>query len=520
MLIPEALFESCRRLPQKTALYFRDQSITYSEVADRVRQLAAALKTAGVKPNDRVAICLNNSPEFVYAYYAVLCCRGVVVPINTFLVSAEIQYIFQDSEPAALITSSSFWSRFEPLLGDSATVRSVFVAGCSAIAGANGAQPVKIFDLHEHLSGKSTPEPGCAGQPGELAELIYTSGTTGKPKGVMLSHQNLLANTRSVAEALAGGEGDTYLMLLPVFHITSQQVCLLTPIYLGASISILEKIDRAELAHALQHHRPSIFIAVPSIYNMLSQLPAPPPHKNPVRLYVSGGAPLPLEIYRRFEENYGVPIYQGYGLTEASPVVSWNVPAQNRPGSSGRALKGVEIKIIDASGQDLPPGAGHVGEICVKGELVMLGYYKQPEATSEVIEDGWLRTGDVGYLDSDGFLFIVDRKKEMLIFSGMNIYPREIEEVLHQHPDVMEAAVVGVKDAARGEIPLAFVVPRPSTAVDAKQLQQFSMDRLARYKVPRRFHLLTELPRTGSGKTNRALLREEASRLWKGGSDL
>lgn len=161
-----------------------------------------------------------------------------------------------------------------------------------------------------------------------------------------------------------------------------------------------------------------------------------------------------------------------------------------------------------------------MGEICVKGELVMLGYYKQPEATSEVIEDGWLRTGDVGYLDSDGFLFIVDRKKEMLIFSGMNIYPREIEEVLHQHPDVMEAAVVGVKDAARGEIPLAFVVPRPSTAVDAKQLQQFSMDRLARYKVPRRFHLLTELPRTGSGKTNRALLREEASRLWKGGSDL
>lgn len=495
MLIHESLLRSAQRVPENIALYFEDQKIKYSEVLDRVKRVAAMLDRAGLRAGERVALCLQNSPEFIYSYYAILYNGGVVVPINTFLVTAEIEYIVQDAQAKILITNQLFWDRFDPLLKKSSTSikHAVRVDG-------------------ESLDGGDTSRLDPAkGDPGEPAELIYTSGTTGKPKGVMLSHHNLSSNTASVVEALGATDRDIYLLLLPVFHITSQQVCMLTPISVGAGISILEKIDRSDLMYSLVNHRPTIFIAVPTIYNMLAQLPAPPPEKNPVRLYVSGGAPLPMEIYQRFEQNYQKTIYQGYGLTEASPVVSWNVPGQNKPRSSGRPLPGVQVKIVDDTNRELP--AGEIGEILVKGDLVMMGYYNQPDATNETLVNGWLKTGDMGYLDEEGYLFVVDRKKEMLLYSGMNIYPREVEEVLHEHPAVLEAAVVGMKEPAKGELPIAFVTAKSPEGIDLRELKEFCISRLARYKVPRQFVPLAEMPKTGSGKINKAELRKRTENL-------
>lgn len=494
MLVHETLIQSAGRVPDKGAIYFKDRKITYAEVLAEVKKLAGDLRQAGVQPGDRVALCLQNSPEFVFAYYAIHYCGGVVLPVNTFLVTPEIEYIVHDARPRLVITNKLFRERFEPILSKpDCPVQETILFGETDAAG-------KGADLDPHR-----------GDPNGLAVLIYTSGTTGKPKGVMLSHHSLTSNTKAVTEALHTDDRDVYLMLLPVFHITSQQVCMLAPIYAGAAISVVEKIDRSDLAYAMTNHRPTIFIAVPTIYNMLAQLPAPPPDKNPVRLYVSGGAPLPIEIYHRFEQAYQKTIYQGYGLTEASPVVSWNVPGQNKPRSSGRALPGVQIRIADESNRDLP--AGEIGEICVKGDLVMMGYYHQPEATRETIVDAWLRTGDVGYLDEEGYLFIVDRKKEMLLYSGMNIYPREIEEVLYEHPDISEVAVVGKKEAAKGELPVAFVTAKSPHPLDLKQIKEFCISRLARYKVPRQFIPLGEMPKTGSGKINKAELRKRAETL-------
>ena len=488
MLIPEALTRSAERAPENIALYFRDRKILYSELADKVTKLSEALWSLELSTGSRVALCLQNSPEFISAYYATLCRGGVIVPINTFLVRAEIEYILHDSQAQILITNPLFWERFEPILSKTGcSVKKVLLVGM-----ASGSQDisdgvrsnVEVLDFEQAIcqaDGARAPK-AALGAPNDLAELIYTSGTTGRPKGVMLSHRNLTSNTLSVASALQTSEQDIYLALLPLFHITSQQACMLTPLSVGAGISVLEKIDRADLMYSLTHHRPTIFIAVPSLYNMLSQLPAPPPSQNPVRLYVSGGAPLSREIYHRFEQAYQKPIYQGYGLTEASPVVSWNLPDQNRPGSSGRALSGVQLKIVDDANRELP--TGQTGEVCVKGKLVMMGYYNLPQSSRETIVKGWLKTGDMGYLDEEDYLFVVDRKKEMLLFRGMNVYPREIEEVLLQHPAILEAAVVGAEELAKGEIPIAFLTPQASAKVDVKELQEFCAAHLARYKVP------------------------------------
>lgn len=520
MLIHESFLRSAERVPRNTALYFRDQKINYQELLERVRRLALVLEGLGLKPGSKLALCLQNSPEFIISYYAILHAGGVVVPINTFLVTAEIEYILHDSQPQILITNHLFWERFEPILArPGSSLRKVVLldrAGKIRSLSDPIKQSLEVVDFDTALARASDPEAArpAAREAGELAELIYTSGTTGKPKGVMLSHRSLTSNTASVVDALNANDRDIYLLLLPVFHITSQQVCMLTPLSVGAGISVIEKMDRADLLYAMMHHRPTIFIAVPTVYNMLTQLPAPAPEKNPVRLYISGGAPLPMEIYNRFEQKYRKTIYQGYGLTEASPVVSWNIPGQNKPRSSGRAISGVQLKIVDADNRRLPPG--QIGEICVKGDLVMMGYYNLPEATGETIVKGWLKTGDMGYLDEENYLFVVDRKKEMLLYSGMNVYPREIEEVLQEHASVLEVGVVGARDPAKGEIPIAFVSPQSPGTIDVKQLKELCLQKLARYKVPRQFIVVEEMPKTASGKINKAELRARAATLESG----
>jgi long-chain acyl-CoA synthetase len=482
-----------------------------------------------VQAGDVVAICFENSPEFIFSYYGLAWIGATVLPVNLMLAPKEIEYILRDCQASTIVTRGEYWPKFaEAVAGGMPNVRQAILAGPPAAAcaqprnqetdavGTEDAKPIEVVNLADELGRQDSPPSQPADMPEDsLAVLIYTSGTTGTPKGVMLSHRNLMSNAAAVARATSALEKDTFFLLLPVFHITSQTVCLLTPILIGASVAIVTKIDRAEMAHAFREFRPSIFIAVPSIYNMLAAAPAPPPDQNPVRLYVSGGAPLPAEVQNRFEAAYQKPIYGGYGLTEASPVVSWNVPGANKPGSVGRPLCGVQVKIAGDQMEDLAPG--EIGEICIRGDLVMLGYYKHAEETAKTVIDGWLRTGDMGYLDQDGFLYVVDRKKEMLIYSGINIYPREIEELLHTMPEISEAAVVGIPDSARGEIPIAFVTARNSAGVSEKEVKDFCIANLARYKVPRRIFPLQELPRTGSGKINKLQLKEDAAGLVKEG---
>jgi len=528
MRIGESLLLSGEAHGEKTALLYRDQRISYRDLLETTRRYASVFAHRKIQAGDVVAICFENSPEFIYSYYALAWTGAAILPINLMLAPKEIEYILRDCQASTIVTRSEYWPKFaEAAAGGTLNVRQAILAGAPASSCAPdnqetdavptaGARPIEVVDLDAELDRRQPSQSHPADVPEDsLAVLIYTSGTTGTPKGVMLSHRNLMSNAAAVARATSALEKDTFFLLLPVFHITSQTVCLLTPILIGASIAIVSKMDRAEMAHAFREFRPSIFIAVPSIYNMLAAAPAPPPDQNPVRLYVSGGAPLPVEIQSRFEAAYHKTIYGGYGLTEASPVVSWNVPGANKPGSVGRPLCGVQVKIAGDQMEDLVPG--EIGEICIQGDLVMLGYYKHPEETARTVIDGWLRTGDMGYLDQDGFLYVVDRKKEMLIYSGINIYPREIEELLHTMPEISEAAVVGIPDSARGEIPIAFVTARNSSGVSEKEVKDFCIANLARYKVPRRVFPLQELPRTGSGKINKLQLKEDAAERVKEG---
>ncbi|HEY2931613.1 MAG TPA: long-chain-fatty-acid--CoA ligase [Acidobacteriota bacterium] len=510
MLIAQSLHRSGAGHPDKIALMYRDQRISYSLLLNTTRSYAGLFQSLGIGRGDVVAICFENSPEFVYAYYALSWLGATVLPVNLLLTPKEIAYILGDCQARAVVTRTEYWAKFAAAAaGGALKVEKGFLVG-----GNPEPSTIETINISERLAYQqpvsSDPEPVPQDS---AAVLIYTSGTTGTPKGVMLSHHNLMSNADAVARATSALDEDTFFLLLPVFHITSQTVCLLTPILIGAAIAIVSRIDRAEMAHAFKEFLPTVFIAVPSIYNMLAAAPAPPPDKNPVRLYVSGGAPLPSEIQNRFEAAYQKPIYGGYGLTEASPVVSWNVPGANKPVSVGKPLHGVQVKITNDKMEDLP--AGEIGEICVKGELVMLGYYNRPEETSQTIIDGWLRTGDMGKIDTDGYLYVVDRKKEMLIYSGINVYPREIEELLHTMPLISEAAVVGVPDAARGEIPVAFVTSKAEKPVTERQIKEFCIANLARYKVPRRFFVIDDFPRTASGKINKLQLKAEAAHRMK-----
>ena len=504
MRIAESLLRTADTQAQNVALLYRDQRLSYADLLRNTLQYASVLQRQNVQPGDVVAICFENSPEFICSYYAISWLGAAVLPVNVLLTPREIAYLLRDCQARGVVTRQEFWPKFSAALADgNPGIRFALLAGGSASREGS----IEVTGLEEQLALSPPLESGPAPVPEDsVAVLIYTSGTTGTPKGVMLSHRNLMSNAHAVARATSALEGDTFFLLLPVFHITSQTVCMLTPILIGASVAIVSRMDRAEMAHAFREFRPTVFVAVPSIYNMMAG--APPPEQNPVRLYVSGGAPLPAEVQNRFEAAYRKPIFSGYGLTEASPVVSWNIPGASKPGSVGRPLQGVSVKIVGIGTEALAPR--EIGEICVAGDLVMLGYYDRPAETAETIVNGWLRTGDMGYVDEEGYLYVVDRKKEMLICSGINIYPREVEELLHTIPEILEAAVVGVPDSARGELPVAFVTTKEASTATEKTLKDSCAAALARYKVPRRIFIIDQFPRTGSGKINKLQLKEEA----------
>ena len=488
MNLTRAFVDSANRHRDKAAVFWGQQEIPYSTLLKQsagVRQrLHAELK---VQPGDRVALWMKNCPEFIPAYFGVQFAGAVVVPINNFLKPDEVAFILRDAGVKVLIADESLAEAVQKL--------GTLVPETRFLRAEDCCEAEFVDDL-----------PGSACQISELAVLIYTSGTTGHPKGAMLSHGNLLSNVESCRQVLAAVDHDRFVVLLPMFHSFMMTVGMLLPLLVGGSMLLIKSVHPPKnVILEIFQRRATILPAVPQFFRALAH--AEVPQGFPLRLCISGGAPLPAEILKEWTEHMPVPLIEGYGLSEASPVVALNpIEGPWKAGSIGRAIPDVEVTVQDDNGKQVGPG--ETGEICVRGPNVMLGYWNQPDETARSIRDGWLLTGDIGHRDSDGYFFITDRKKDMLLVNGINVYPREIEEIIYQFPGVKEAAVIGVPDARRGEQPLAFVAMKEGTIVEGKSVQQFVRERLADYKVPKQVIVLPALPRNATGKILKTELRK------------
>lgn len=463
--------------PQGPAVADGATSLTNAELLARVDAAAAQLADLGIGAGDVVALRLTNRVEFVVLLFAAWRLGATVTPVNPALTDVEVARQLDDSAARILVIEE-----------DSAGVGDV--------------PTLPVADLARETSTEVPP----VDDPSALALLIYTSGTTGVPKGVMLDHANLDAMTRMGQAALEVGPEDRCLLILPLFHVNGIVVSILTPLRAGASVVIAERFNPTTFFEVLERERPTFFSAVPTIYSMLAALPDDVrPDTSSVRFAVCGAAPASAELLARFEGRYGFPLVEGYGLSEATCGSTVNpVDGLRKPGTVGLPFPGQELRIIGADGRPVPVGEN--GEVEVRGANVMRGYLGRPDDTAAVIRDGWLRTGDVGHLDDDGYLTLVGRSKEMIIRGGENIYPKEIEDVLSAHPAVLESAVVGVPDEKWGEVVVAFVQARPGVSVDVDALQVRCREQLSGYKRPTAIHVLEALPKNAVGKLDKRSL--------------
>jgi long-chain acyl-CoA synthetase len=494
--LPDLLRARARAEPDRPFVRFRDRAYTYGEFDARTDALAGGVAELGVAPGDVVSVLLPNCLEFLEAWWAIIKAGGVLGPVNPAFTGPEAGYVIGHSDAVAVVTDQRGVDVIAPQREGLTTLR--------AVISVDGGGDVGLAELA--MRGNATPSP----QRGldDLAAILYTSGTTGKPKGAMLTHRNELVNTIQGAELVPLAAGERVGMLLPLFHANAQVVTTLIPMMIGCEVVMWERFSASNFWPAVAELAPVTISAVPTILAAVLGAAGAPGPSTSLRYVICGAAPLSAELLRAFQERFGIRILEGYGLTETACIASINpFYGARKVGSIGLPLRGQQMKIAGADGRDAP--AGEYGEIVVKGPNVMAGYLKNPDATAESIRDGWLHTGDIGYADADGYFYIVDRSKDMIIRGGENIYPREIEEVLYEHEAVLECAVIGVPDDVRGEQVLAVVVPRPGHALDLAELAAFAGERLARYKLPLRYELREELPKTATGKISKGPLRDE-----------
>ncbi len=499
--IPELFRESAQARGDQPLVVCADGQVSFSELDRRSDAVAAWLVGRGMVRGDRLALYGINGEDFALAYMGILKAGAVVVPINLLLSAREVAFILNDAGVRGIFYHAAFSESFQ------AVRREVGALELSVCMGSSPGAAGEIGLAEVAASGEAAP--ALALDPtANLAAILYTSGTTGRPKGAMLSHANLVANTNSIVRALCLGiERDRLLVVLPMFHAFAATVGMLTPMLHGLSFVPLPRFEPGLVCDAIEATGATIFLGVPSMYSVLLRQPGGRIAQwRSVRFAVSGGAAMPLELMRRFEERFGIPVLEGDGPTECSPVTCVNPPAGPRkPGSVGPAIPQVDIAILDDAGSALP--RGEIGEICVRGPNVMQGYWKLPEATAATFVGDWLRTGDLGYKDEDQYVFIVDRKKDMIIVNGMNVYPRVIEEILFQHPGLAEAAVVGEPDPLHGEVPVAYVVAAQGAALSAADIKAFCRGALGRHEVPRRVVICDALPKNAAGKVLKRELR-------------
>ena len=483
--LPDLFEQAARSKPRNVAVVEDNNRSTFQELSSEVTRIAAVLKER-VK-GDTVGVLLLNSQRYVATMLAIWKAGKTAVPLNYLLPPADLGFIIKDSGMSGLVSSAYFnqaLAAFKPLFGDKGVILM--------------ADDPRFLQSEVESTVAEYRDP---------ALYLYTSGTTGRPKGVILTHDNLAANVESCQKAGEFDDRDGFLCLLPFFHTYAITGTFLLPLLSGSRMVLVDRFQPAKVLGLIQEHKISVFLAIPSMYRVLAATEGDFDVSS-VRFPISGGEPLPLAIAEAFEKRFGVPIFEGYGQTEAAPVITLNTPGNQKRGTIGRALPGVEVAIWDDQNRVLP--SGEVGEIMVRGRNVMKSYHHLPEETAQTIVGGWLHTGDLGKLDHDGFVTITGRKRDLIISAGENIYPREIEDILSQHPKVKEVAIIGVKDEVRGEVPKAFVIARDGVKVEEKELRSYCREHLANYKVPKYFEIVPDLPRTPTGKILKRMLSATA----------
>jgi len=470
---------------------------SYAEFDERTTRLAGGLQALGVRPGDKIACYMPNAIELLEAYYATSKAGAVTVFLNALLTAREIRFVLQDSESKVIFTAPGLLPNVQEVRPDAGHLETIVVHG-----GTPSPDTVRFDDVL-----KGGPYRDVPVKTEDVVWLGYTSGTTGRPKGAILTHLGATHVGATVADRFGYRDDDIVLCALPLFHSYAVNSCMIQVMMAGAGQVILERFTPDGILQAIQEHRITVFPGVPTMFNYLVNFPDRAKYDlTSLRIAQSAGAVLSAKLMHDFETLYGVPLVDGYGITEAHSFVTLNDPRGKRPdGSCGKAIEGVDVRIVDGQDRNVP--AGERGELIFRGPNLPLGYVNGPEATAEALRGGWYHSGDVAYMDAEGYVYIVDRIKDTIICGGYNIYPKEVEDVIYAHPAVLDVAVVGVADEAKGEIPKACVVLKPDATVTAGELEAHCRHSLAAYKVPRVIEFMDAIPKTASGKTKRFLLR-------------
>ncbi|WP_024954896.1 fatty acid--CoA ligase [Sulfurospirillum arcachonense] len=501
----EAIEENAKVNPSKTVIFIEKKKVNNLDFKQKIDTFARFLEVSGIKTKDRVAIIVGNSAEFMIALFAITKIGAVAVPINTFLKHEEFEYIVNDCSAKMLISSPSLAKETKNLLYSTTVEKIVWTEDYDKFDEKNYSfsEVINNIDTQEQLLGSPSLD--------DLACIVYTSGTTGKPKGAMLSYRNLFSNAVGAKDAFRITAQDRFIVFLPMFHSFTLSVMVILPIFANSSVVIIKSVfPFANVLKQALLKKVTIFLGVPTLYNSLVKAKIPWYFLwfNKIRIFISGSAPLSEKVLNDFNAKFkNAVLTEGYGLSECSPAVAVNRLDKQKPLSVGLPLPGYEVKIVNEEMVELP--AGEVGEIIVKGDCVMQGYLNRPDATDETILNGWLLTGDLGKVDQDGFIFIVDRKKDLIISKGINIYPREIEEVLHLYTGIDTAAVIGIKNDVNDEEVMAFIQLKDGVELKEIEVKKYLKTHLANFKIPKHIYFVEELPKNATGKVLKRVLKEQ-----------
>ncbi|MFC1474570.1 class I adenylate-forming enzyme family protein [bacterium] len=507
MTIGGILEEQAKKNPDKVFMYFDDITKTYAEMDEIANRMGNALKELGVEHGDNVCLLLTNVPQFIYTFFGLAKIGAVTCPINPALRPDELQYIIDNCDAKVLVVEEMLIPHVRQIRDKLPKLNKVVLVGENP----EGDE----LNFNGILESAPPSPPGAEVKDSDLAAIIYTSGTTGKPKGAMLSHGNYIWDAKVMGEQATMNEDDRFMCILPLFHVNGQVVTVLGPLVVGASMVLVQRFSASNFFTTVDKYKPTAFSAVPTIYAMLLNTPGTEEFDlSSLRFCICGAAPMPVEVFNKFEEKFKAIILEGYGLSEGTCASSVNpLDGTRKVGSIGIPFTGQEMRIAGADGNELP--VGERGEIAIKGPNVMQGYYNNPKATADALKDGWLYTGDMGYVDEDGYFFISGRLKEMIIRGGENIYPKEIEEFLYQHDAVAEAAVVGIPDEFYGEEVKAFIVLKEDKSVGEEEMLEFCKQKMAKYKSPKSIQFIKEMPKTPTGKIQKKKLVEDPT--WTSG---
>ena len=531
--LPQLLQHTAAKCSEETALLYFGAEISYRHLQAHVNRLAAGLQALGVKKGDRVALFMPNCPQFVISYFGALRAGAIVTATSSMYTAREVAHQWNDAGATVVIAERRLYPVIKAALPHLTSVRDIVLTGMKQYYPRHFKQLCKVLKSSRRARKLAAPKPDPAKAPmlheweelllvsdrprpsglkrTDIACLQYTGGTTGTSKGAMLTHANFVTNAWQATDWLTGGstEKEVFVTALPLFHIYAMTSVMISAVLLGATVIILPRFELRAALNIIRKYHPTIFHGVPTMYVAFNGVPNVERYGfKSLRVCMSGGAALPVEVRQKFEALTGGKLVEGYGLTETSPVTHVNPPdGSPKTASIGLPIKGTEARIVDLETGTRELSTGETGEIVIRGPQVMKGYWNKPEETALVLRDGWLYTGDIAKKDEDGYFYIVDRKKDLIIAGGFNIYPREVEEVLFECPKIKEAAVIGVPDPYRGETVKAFVVLKDGVTATAEEIIAFCRERLASYKTPRIVVFLDSIPKSGVGKYLRRELR-------------